>query len=129
MHIRIPFPRRKSKRSKALVSLNNLNQINPFELSRIKEDFKRELVEWYIPKKKNPAPGLLIRAKLLRKGKRKFDAINAAIAVKWIEDVLEEQGWVDDDTTDHIEILPTVGGSDVEETMIEITIKVLHDKP
>ena len=126
MTLRIPFPKRQGK-SSALVSLNSLSTVNRFEMQRIKERFKGYLGEWFIARRQNPAQGLLIRASILRHTKRKFDAINAAIALKWFEDVLEERGWVGDDTHDIFVIYPGRYEPGLQETMIEITIKKIKD--
>jgi hypothetical protein len=66
--------------------------------------------------------GVVIMVYLQRHNRRKFDAVNAAIGIKWFEDILVEQGVIKDDEQNEIHIYPSVYDCGLVETMVKFEV-------
>jgi hypothetical protein len=121
---RAKYPFGSGRYRQQLLSLNMVSKLNSHALGKIKNDFKNQIKDWLVPEgSEEPIHnGLTIHAKVIRHNKRKFDAINMAIVVKWLEDILVEQGIVEDDRDDEIVLFPTEIDDSLDETMIEFKV-------
>ena len=122
--VTIPYPKIGSgKKKNQLLTLNNLTSINHFILSKVKNDFKKMMKDWFLPDGNVFYDYLVIETKIVRHNRRKLDAVNTAYIVKLIEDCMMELGWIIDDCNDEIHLLPTSYRTDINETMLQIKIK------
>jgi len=117
-----PFPSIRNKKSKKMLTLNSYKTIHWSALSKIKNELKQMLINWYIDKSKETKQSLTIVTQIIRHNKRKADAINSAFAVKWMEDVLTDLKYVEDDDKNAIIMLPTIFNKNTKETMLHIWI-------
>jgi hypothetical protein len=117
MELLIPYP----KKSNQLLSINNWNRWHWATRNKIKKEFKDLVKNWFLDEQIEPMRAVEIKAQLLRKGNRKFDAINLAIAIKIFEDCLTELNYIKDDDKNKIIIEPTMLGSN--DDILKIAIK------
>ncbi len=110
-----------------LCSLNNLSRWYRFAKTKIKQDFKAELGEWYLPQwEDNPYTKAEIEYTILRKDGKKLDSDNLTIIYKWLQDLLVEQGYMVDDDSIRVILNPTqlhVEGSIETSVRVAITLK------
>ena len=120
----IPYPKVGSgKKKNQLLTLNNLTSINHFVLSKMKNEFKYMMKDWFLPDGEKVYDYLIIETKIIRHNKRKLDAVNTAYVIKMIEDCMADLGWIVDDCNDEIHLLPTSYRTDINETMLQIKIE------
>ena len=130
LSFRVEYPSIGSGRYKnQLVSINNLNKINHFQLSKIKNKFKQDVKEWLVPEGIGEPirDGVLIRTSIIRHNKRKFDAINTAVVVKWLEDILVESRIIEDDKDNEIHHINTQYHTGLVQTMIQFEVYTKED--
>ena len=113
-------------KKKELCSLNNLSRWYRFAKTKIKQEFKTELGEWFLPQwEDNPYSKAEIEYTILRKDGKKLDSDNLTIIYKWVQDFLVEQEYMIDDDKIRVVLNPTqlyVEGS--VETSVRIVIKL-----
>ena len=120
---RVPYPVVPSgKRKGTLITLNNFGKLHWAQIKDTKNVFKAHLKEWFVEPKAEMVPSLTITVTILRPNNRKFDAVNTAIAVKWIEDAMVEQGWIEDDANNTIILKPYKVIEKLNETMLQVEV-------
>jgi hypothetical protein len=125
MNFIVPYPRILAGKKKGqLITLNTLPYFYRYGITKQKNAFKNELKEWFIPEYNGDKfRCATIQITILRNSKKKFDASNAALVLKWMEDTLVEQGYLTDDDQNRIVSEPTRLGVEGIETAIEVKIK------
>jgi Holliday junction resolvase RusA-like endonuclease len=121
MVLHIPYP----KKGNQLLSINNWNRWHWATRHKIKTQFRELVKNWFLEEQIEPMSAVEIKVQLHRKGYRKFDAINLAIAIKIFEDCLTELNYIEDDDRNKIIIEPTSLGSD--EDILEINIREIDN--
>ena len=121
----VPFPKIQSgKRKGQLATLNKLPYFYRYGITKLKNEFKDMMKNWYIPehtgKKYRWAE---IHYTILRENKRKIDSDSNAIWTKYVQDVLVEQGYLIDDDQCRVVLEPTLLGQKCMETCIKIQVK------
>ncbi len=111
-----------------LCSLNNLSRWYRFAKTKIKQDFKTQLGEWFLPQweDQNPFTQAEIEYTILRKDGKKLDSDNLTIVYKWLQDFLVEQNYMIDDDSIKVILNPTclyVEGSVETSVRVSITLK------
>jgi len=116
------------KKSKQVVSLNNIHQWLRFHKSKISNEYKNQLKDWYIPENPNPKyESIDIQFELKRHNKRVLDSDNLGIIIKWTIDAIkgekndkEGSKWLIDDDKVFYNVVPAI----LDETLLETEIKV-----
>ena len=98
-------------------------------MSKIKNKFKQDVKEWLVPEGIGEPirDGVLIRTSIIRHNKRKFDAINTAVVVKWLEDILVESRIIEDDKDNEIHLINTQYHTGLVQTMIQFEVYTKED--
>jgi len=131
--VRVPFPgyNKKSKKTKnklkLLATMNNVLDWKRFYETKIKNEFKQNLIDFYIPEPEKKYESLTIEYRILRNSRRKIDPDSAGFAMKWIQDTLEKVGYVEDDRTIQLKSFPTQIINSPE-TLIEFRIRPGSEK-
>ena len=120
---KVPYPYINKRKNKSLLTLNNWNKIHWSQRNKIKNAFKEQLKEWFIPYSSRNSEALKLTLQLITP-QRHIDAINLALVIKWIEDVLIEKNWILDDKNNTIVILPTI----INKKEIDPKIKVIIER-
>ena len=107
-----------------LCSLNNISKWFRFAKTKLKAEFKNNLMEWSLPEwEDNPYTKAKIEYTIRRKDGRKIDSDNLVIVYKWLQDLMVEQNYMIDD--DHVKVTlhPTQLHVEGEiETSVHVTI-------
>ena len=121
-----PFPTiGKGKKANQLCTVNNLPYFYRYGITRIKNTFKEQLKEWYIPKHTGePTRSALVIFRIKRKNKKRIDPDSAALPQKWIADVLVEQGYLIDDDQIRYILEPTEYSCEGVDTSIYCRVKL-----
>jgi len=122
--ITIPMAKFKRKGKEQLVTLNNTSKWFRYGVTKIKNEYKNLLKEFFISSNPNPPyKELIITYRILRDSKRKLDSDNIIWNIKWFTDVLTETNWLVDDDKVTFTIFPTEYVKDTKETSIKVTVK------
>jgi hypothetical protein len=112
-----------------------------FHSSKIKNEYKNNLKEWYIPTPEKTFDKLLIEFHLYRHNKRTLDTDNLGFIIKWTIDAIKEinwseewvgnkvnitkkEGWMKDDDNVEYNVKPAILDKKLLETVI--TVKVFN---
>lgn len=127
MVIKIPYPKIKISGVKKPqnLTLNNYMKAHWATLSKFKMEFKNQLKEWYIPKPTEQYKSLEITCKIIYR--KHIDAINVALVLKIVEDVLTDIGYVKDDKYNRIILEPTNVDKEYKDPIIELDIRGVSD--
>lgn len=130
-----PLPKYKEQ----VISLNNINKWYRFQSSKIKNEYKELLKDWYIPTPDNTYEALYIEFHLYRHNKRTLDSDNLGFIIKWTIDAIKEINWkidttgkkpktiknpgwmIDDDNITYL-VKPAILNTDLEETEIKVRV-------
>lgn len=129
---KIPFPsyskktKKTGKKSTALCTVNTIPSWYRWSGTKIKNQFKQDLADMYIPEPEEMYSHLTVQYRIIRDSKRRIDSDSAALVLKWFNDHLEASGYIKDDTNINLQAFPTVIDNTQCETMIEI--KLLNKK-
>ena len=103
--------------------LNNISKWKRYSEAKIKNEYKAVLESLYIPNPpEKPHEALTIEYRLVRHNKRKIDSDNAIFALKYLSDVLEKLGFVDNDTNTQFKSFPKEVDETLSETMLDIRV-------
>ena len=130
---RLPLPKAKLKMAKTkkhpekrfsevLCTLNNVNRWIRWDKTKIKNDYKTLLKDYFIPEPDERYDALTIQYRILRNTDQKLDKDNVVFGLKWLSDTLEELGYVEDDRVVNFESFDTITDKTLSETMFEIKI-------
>jgi len=108
--------------SEILITLNNISSWYRYSKTKIKEEYKDLLKEFYIPNPIQEYQTLTIEYRIIRHNKINIDKDNVIFALKWISDTLEELGYVRNDNVINFHSYDTVYDKDISETMLEVRI-------
>jgi hypothetical protein len=114
-----------------VISLNNIPKWYRFHQSKIKNEYKDMLKEWYIPTPKKEYTSLYIEFHLFRHNKRVLDSDNLGFIIKWTLDSIKETEniekkikWLTDDDQIQYMVVPAILNRDLKDT--SITVKVFE---
>jgi len=127
---RIPLPkfkkgsgRGKNKTYKeVLVTLNNTSQWIRYSQTKIKNEYKQILREFYFPEPEKEYEKLTIDYRIIRNSRRTLDKDNVVWALKWIADTLEEIGYIKNDQNVNFRSFDTILDKSSSETLLEIRV-------
>jgi hypothetical protein len=131
---RLPLPKKKTKSKKTkkitetLCTLNNVTQWIRYSKTKIKNDYKDLLKDFFIPEPEKQYNALNIQYRIIRDTKRNLDKDNVVFALKWISDTLEDLGYVKNDNVVNFESYDTLYDKQASETMLEIRIAIGEKK-
>jgi len=114
------------KKKDVLCSNNNIPLWYRFAKTKIKNTFKKDIMDWFMPKHEdNPYISSDIRFTIHRPDNKKIDSDAFGISsYKWIIDTLVEQGYLVDDDKCKIILEPTILSSDGQiETSVRMEVK------
>ncbi len=103
-----------------LPTINNAPIWYRYGKTRIKNDYKEKLTEWFLPKSELMLDSFIIEFSLFRPNGKKLDADALFYIYKWTIDSIVEQGYAKDDNKVKIIINPAI----LEKKNVETTIKV-----
>ena len=121
----IPFPSfisGRKKKIRTLCSLNNISKWKRFKGTDIKNQFKQDCYDMYIPEPALQYDTLTIKQRIVRHNDRKFDQDNAIFFDKFLFDALEDMGYVKDDKTIQLQTFPSIVKTELTETMMEVQV-------
>ncbi len=119
---KVPLPKHhRKKKSDVICTLNNISTWKRSE-TKIKKEYKDLLRDLYIPEPDEMYESLIIDYRILRHNKRRLDKDNVIFSEKWLSDLLEDMGYVDDDKVNCIRAFPTIVDMSLPETMIEFRL-------
>ena len=119
----VPVPKIGAGKAKnQLVLANNMPVWYRYHKTRIKEEFKHSLVEWFIPESELLLESFKIEFSLLRHNKRRIDSDAPFFVLKWIIDAIVEQGYAIDDNKVKLVIIPSVVDKAAKETSIRVKV-------
>jgi len=110
-----------------IISLNNINDWYRFNSSRIKNEYKNLLKEWYIPKATKKHKSLFIEFHLFRHNKKTLDSDNLGFIIKWTIDAIKESNWMEDDDQITYIVFPAILNRELKDTEIKVIIKDKFD--
>lgn len=122
----IHFPVYKTKKSKQILSLNNMSKWFRYSKTKLKNDYKSILLDLYLPEPpEKPYHEVYIHYRVLRHNKIRIDSMNVVPwSDKWLVDTLVEMGWlVDDDKVHHV-IEPAEFREGINETLLQIEVGI-----
>ncbi|MEA1999663.1 MAG: hypothetical protein U9N61_10145 [Euryarchaeota archaeon] len=125
-NIRIPLAKFKStskktgKISEQICTQNNSSRWKRWGEAEIKAEYKQILTEMFIPEPDDIFTSLTIEFTILRHQKRKLDADNPIVSVKWFNDTLVSTGWLTDDDQVTIILKPSEFHTSLVETMYRV---------
>ncbi len=107
-----------------LCSLNNISKWFRFAKTKLKAEFKNNLMEWSLPEwEDNPYTKAKIEYTIRRKDGKKLDSDNLVIIYKWLQDLMVEQNYLVDDDQVKVTLHPTQLHVEGEiETSVHVTI-------
>ena len=121
----VPFPKIPSGKYKGqLATMNRLPLFHRYGITKIKQEFKQLLEEWYI--KKNTEikyKKAEIHFTIQRNSNRKIDSDSMSYMVKYVIDTLVHQKFLEDDDQCRITLEPTQLGIEGVETSILVQVK------
>jgi len=110
------------KYKEQVISLNNVAKWHRFHSSKIKNEYKNNLKDFYIPEAINKYKSLEIHFQLYRHNKRTLDSDNLGFIIKWTIDAIKELNWVEDDDEITYKVNPAILNRDLLETEIEVKV-------
>jgi len=126
-----PCPKYKEQ----VISLNNISKWHRFHSSKIKNEFKDLLKEWYIPTPEKQYESIYVEFMLYRHNKRTLDSDNLGFQIKWIidaiketenEDILDNKSkpitWIIDDDKVKYSVEPAILDRDLLETELKVVV-------
>ena len=120
----IPVAKYKSKGKMQVISLNNISKWGRFGKTKIKNEYKDLLKEFFIPtNQKEPYKKLNITFHILRENRRKFDADNIVFNIKWFIDSLTETKWLIDDDKVTFTVVPAEYVENLTEMQLKVVVK------
>ena len=129
MEMIVPFPywsstnKKTNKNTKQIVSLNNMSRWYRYGITRIKNDYKAILKDFFIPDPQTEFISLRIEYEVQRHNKRRVDSMNIiAFADKWILDSFVETGWLKDDDKCYHVINPAQYVEGIVETQLKMKV-------
>ena len=101
-----------------------------FHKTKIKNEFKLTLGEWFLPLwEDNPYTKAEISYTILRKDGKKLDSDNLTIVYKWLQDLIVEQNYLVDDDNVKVTLNPTqlnVEGEIETSVLVEIKLQEIY---
>ena len=130
---KLPLPKTKQKMKKTkkfpelrytevLCTLNNVGSWIRWGKTKIKNDYKEHLKEFFIPEPDEQYEVLTIQYRIIRNTNHKLDKDNIIFGLKWLSDLLEELNYIKDDKVVNFQSFDTVVDKSLSETMFEIRI-------
>ena len=120
-----PCPKYKEQ----VISLNNVSKWLRFHQSKIKNTYKQQLKEWYIPTPNTRYKKLYVEFHLFRHNKRVLDADNLGFIIKWTLDAIKETEnpklkitWLEDDDQIRYLVEPAILDRELLETEIKVKV-------
>ena len=110
------------KYSEILATLNNISKWYRWSKTKIKDEYKSGLKEYYIPEPDNVHDSLTIDYRIIRHTNRTVDKDNIIFALKWLADTLEELGYVKNDKVVNFRSFDTIVDIRNPETMFEVRV-------
>ena len=126
-----PAMLRRKKKSDVLCTTNNMHLWYRYSKTKIKESFKNDMKEWYLPKHTgDPYRWAEIHFTILRTNKRKIDSDALSSGTyKWTQDLLVEQGYLSDDDQTRLVLNPTEFDCDgTVETSVRMQVYFFTDR-
>jgi Holliday junction resolvase RusA-like endonuclease len=105
-----------------VVSLNNINKWLRWSKSKISNDYKNMLNDFYIPEPTEQLRSSWIRFDLYRHNGKVLDSDNLGIIVKWTIDAIKQKGWLEDDNQVTYSIFPSIMDRNLVETEIKVSM-------
>ncbi len=121
----VPLPYWESRGKKQIISLNNTGKWARYGITKIKNQYKDLLGEFYLPEPPgDPYKSLDITYEILRHNKRRADSMNlVAYSDKWLLDKLTSMGWLTDDDNCFHHIRPAIYTEGLVETQLRVTVR------
>ena len=125
-----PAPKYKNQ----VISLNNVSKWLRFHGSKIKNEYKDTLKEWYIPSPTKEHEALYIEFHLHRHNKRVLDSDALGFIIKYtidaIKDTENDEGikWLKDDDQITYLVVPATLNRELLETEIQVKVFDKYDK-
>jgi len=126
---KVPCP----KYQQTVISLNNVSKWHRFHQSKIKNTYKDNLKDWYIPTPEKEYKSMYIEFHLMRHNKRVLDSDNLGFIIKWTLDAIKETrneekdiNWLEDDDQITYLVKPAILDKELLET--EIIVKVFEEE-
>ena len=123
----IPLAMWKSKGKSQIISLNNTSRWHRYGATRIKNEYKQLLTDFFIPEPLSPLRHIHLSYQILRHNKRKLDSDAIAWVTKWFVDTLTDVGWLIDDDQVHFCITPSVFTKGLNETQLRVIATEIKD--
>lgn len=124
--LNLPKIKKKSKKTGkytyVLATLNNVGTWIRWSKTKIKNEYKAELKEYYLPEPEAMYDELTIDYRLIRHTNMRLDKDNIVFALKWIADTLEELGYIKDDKVVNFRSFDTIYDKSLPETMFQIRV-------
>ena len=125
--LNLPKIKKKSKTTGkytyVLATLNNVSSWIRWNKTKIKNEYKSDLKEYFIPEPEKLYDTLIIDYRIIRHNNMKLDKDNLVFALKWLSDTLEELGYVKDDKIINFRSFDTIVDTSLPETMFEVRVK------
>jgi hypothetical protein len=120
----VPFPRIPAGKHKgSLCTMNQMPYYYRYQITKIKQEFKSLLQEWYIqPNNGNKYREADIHFTIQRNNMKKLDSDAQCLMTKYIIDSLVDQDWLLDDDRTKITLEPTQLGVGELETAILVQV-------
>ncbi len=123
--VQIPLAKWKTKKTEQICSLNNTGRWIKFGITKIKNEYKDILRDFYIPDAEHTYDTCLITYKILRHNKRKVDADGITPwSGKWFQDSLVDTNHLSDDDKVYYAVAPAEYTENLIETQLEVTVFV-----
>jgi hypothetical protein len=107
---------------------NNIPVWYRFLKTKIKNEFKESIKQWYVPVAENTFRRATVTFQIKRDSGRKIDSDAFGVsAYKWFIDSLTEQGWLKDDDCVRIILEPAILNCDANETQIHVKVELYEE--
>jgi Holliday junction resolvase RusA-like endonuclease len=117
----VALPKGKGKYKSSIASMNKVATWHWSTTLSVKKEFKKLLLDWYIPEASvKLASGTLV-FELFRHNKKIIDSDNIGFIVKWTIDAIKESGWLIDDNQIKYVVVPSVVKKELKETTMSVT--------
>ena len=124
---RVPLPKMKRKKGDVIVTLNNVSRWYRYGKTEIKNTWKQELKEMYLPDSDMEHEYLTVKVRIVRNNNRTIDQDGLAFAYKWLMDTIEEMGYINNDKNVSLQTFPTIVDKTQKGTLLEV--RVTDDAP
>lgn len=135
--LHLPKTRKKMAKTKAhpeprysevLCTLNNVASWIRYSKTKIKNDYKDDLKEYFLPEPEKIYDSLTIEYRIVRDSEKTLDKDNIVFALKWLADSLQEIGYIKDDKVVNFKSYDTTVNKALPETMYEVRVMDGSDK-